>query len=155
MIRMTELTFASDEEAHNIPGFLLWQVSKLWQRHLAHALKDLRLTSTQAVLLGNIVRANQANTHVTQASLSNSTKIDRMTISTVLRTLQKKGLISRASNSRTYQLTATQEGRRVTQHVLQKFMQTHQKFFAPINKDIHQYVQSLQALIKANDIKEV
>jgi hypothetical protein len=42
------------QETQTIAGFLLWQVSKLWQHRLTLALRDLGLASTQAVMLANV-----------------------------------------------------------------------------------------------------
>jgi DNA-binding MarR family transcriptional regulator len=53
------------------------------------------LTHSQFVLLASIYWLSLDNQNVTQILLSNHTKIDPMTTSTVLRTLQTKGLITR------------------------------------------------------------
>ena len=38
-------------EATDSPGFLLWQVTTLWQRRIRQALEPFELTHTQFVLL--------------------------------------------------------------------------------------------------------
>lgn len=72
-------------------GFLLWQVTNLWQRELRKALEKYDLTHSQFVLLASILWLSLKKENVTQVLLSTHTKIDPMTTSTVLRTLQKKG----------------------------------------------------------------
>ena len=144
--------------AENIPGFLLWQVSKLWQRYLNAALKDLKLSSTQAVILGNVVRLTKMGHEATQAQLSQVTKIDTMTTSTALRGLVRKGMVVRHvpnDNRRAYIVTPTKQGERVAITVLQRFAQAHAIFFRAIEEDIDGFAANLQILRRANDIKEV
>ena len=89
----------SVETPEDSPGFLLWQVTNLWQRELKKALEKLDLTHAQFVLLASTLWLSQHQEDVTQVILSSHTKIDPMTTSTVLRTLQKKGLLSRQEHS--------------------------------------------------------
>ena len=67
------------EETETIAGFLLWQVSKLWQQRLTLGLQDLGLPPTQGVLLANALRFTEEGIEVTQSILSKATKVDRMT----------------------------------------------------------------------------
>lgn len=85
----------SIEKAEESTGFLLWQMTNLWQREIKKALKKYELTHSQFVLLASIHWLALDKQSVTQILLSNHTKIDPMTTSTVLRTLQTKGLIKR------------------------------------------------------------
>ena len=85
---MRKIKLKLGNEAENIAGFLLWQVSKLWQRHLTIALQDLKLPSTQAVILSNILRFAEEGAEVTQMRLSKAAKIDRMTTSQALRSVR-------------------------------------------------------------------
>ena len=85
----------SVETPEESSGFLLWQVTSLWQREIRKALEQHDLTHSQFVLLASILWLSSHKQLVTQIVLSNHTKIDPMTTSTVLRTLQKKGLIAR------------------------------------------------------------
>lgn len=153
---MQAVQFDLSEAAENIPGFLLWQVSKLWQRHLNTALKDLKLSSTQAVILGNVVRSTQQGHAVTQIMLSQITKVDRVTASTAIRSLERKGLVSRtvpSANKRAYIVTPTKKGQEVAMEVLQQFMQAHQTFFRSIESNIDNFAANLQTLKQANDKK--
>ncbi len=139
------------ENAERIPGFLLWQVSKLWQRTLNAALKDLELSSTQAVILGNIVRMTGQKRSVTQITLSAVTKIDPMTTSQAIRTLEKKKLIKRIvaeEDRRAFSIQPTTQGVKVTIEALQRIAQAHEEFFRPLDKEINLFSYELQKLIK-------
>lgn len=144
-------------EAEKIPGYLLWQVSKLWQRSLNAALKDLRLSSTQAVILINIPRLNQERKTVTQMLLAEVTKIDRMTLSQSIRTLERNGLIKRITaptNKRAYHVELTPVGSKIAIKAMQRIIAAHGTFFSPISDKTEEYVNLTQQLIKANNIME-
>jgi DNA-binding MarR family transcriptional regulator len=142
------------EDAERIPGFLLWQVSKLWQRELNAALSDLGISGTQAVILGNIVRMKGQGRVATQIALAQITKVDPMTTSQSLRTLERKKLIRRVTSKedrRAVQVLPTAKGTKVTAQALQRFVQAHLKFFEPIKADLDTFAVALQALVKTDD----
>lgn len=89
----------SVEKPEESSGFLLWQVTNLWQREIKKVLEQYGLTHSQFVLLASIHWFGLHNQEVTQVVLSNHTKIDPMTTSMVLRTLLQKGLVQRREHS--------------------------------------------------------
>jgi len=146
-----------DAAAEKIPGYLLWQVSKLWQRQLNAALVDLNLSSTQAVILINVPRLNNEQKTVTQMLLSEVTKVDRMTVSQAIRTLERKGLINRVAaptNRRAYHVKLTETGSNVAAQAIQRIIGAHEAFFKPLAGNTETYVALTQQLIKANNITE-
>jgi len=76
-------------------NYLIWRIFKFWQRGRQKLLGEFGLTSSQMELLVTIYHISKHNTEVTQILLSQKTEIDPMTTSTILRNLQKKGLINR------------------------------------------------------------
>jgi DNA-binding MarR family transcriptional regulator len=141
------------ENAERIPGFLLWQVSKLWQRTLNAALKDLELSSTQAIILGNIVRMTGQKRLVTQITLSAATKVDPMTTSQAIRTLEKKKLIKRVvakDDKRAFSVLPTKQGVQVTLKALQRIAEAHEEFFEPLEQELESFGKELQQLIESN-----
>lgn len=154
---MANVKIDYSENADRIPGFLLWQVSKLWQRCLADALVDLKISSTQAVILGNVVRLSGQNKAVTQIMLSESTKVDPMTISQAIRTLERKKLVKRVaaqSDKRAYHVQATAKGLEVTDQALQRFVAAHEAFFEPLKDDLESFALQLQQLVEASRSSE-
>ncbi len=142
-------------EAETIPGFLLWQVSKLWQRHLTLALQDLRLPSTQAVILANVLRFTEEGRPVTQAVLAGVAKVDRMTASQSLQSLELKGYITRKTSpadKRSNRVVLTSKGRRVALEAIKRFAATHTAFFSPLAGETEAVVSYLQLLIQANEL---
>ena len=117
----------SIEKAEESTGFLLWQVTNLWQREIKKALVKYELTHSQFVLLASIHWLTLDKQNVTQILLSNHTKIDPMTTSTVLRTLQTKGLIKRQeheTDTRAKTVGLTEDGKRI----IKKAVVTVEKF---------------------------
>jgi len=142
-------------EAESIPGFLLWQVSKLWQRHLTIALQDLKLPSTQAVILANVLRFAEEGRPVTQADLADVAKVDRMTASQSLQSLELKGYITRKTSPgdrRTNRVLLTRKGRRIALEAIKRFAATHNAFFSPLAGETDAIVSYLQQLIHANEL---
>ena len=112
-MKRTDFSFDRPEESS---GFLLWQVTNLWQREIKKALEDYGLTHSQYVLLASIHWLTIHKQEVTQIVLSAHTKIDPMTTSTVLKTLQKKGLIQRQehlTDTRAKTVGLTDDGKNV------------------------------------------
>ncbi|NOU47973.1 MAG: MarR family transcriptional regulator, partial [Bacteroidales bacterium] len=112
---MTKNDFIFDKTEES-PGFLLWQVTNLWQREIKKALEKYDLTHSQFVLLASLLWLSKENESVTQITLSFHTKIDPMTTSTVLRTLQKKGLIKRQehlTDTRAKTVKLTTDGQKI------------------------------------------
>jgi DNA-binding MarR family transcriptional regulator len=95
-------------------GFLMWQVSMLWQRKLKNGLDTIGITHAQFLLLASLSYLSSKQNIVSQQDLAKHVRIDKMMTSKILRTLQKKGLLSRKKNkmdtrARTLDLSETGE----------------------------------------------
>jgi DNA-binding MarR family transcriptional regulator len=109
--------FASRPDAS--PGFLLWRTTLRWQRAVAVALKPLGLTHVQFVLLASVwwlsEQAHTPSELPNQAQVAAHAEADVMMTSSVLRTLEARGLVTRApdpADARVKRLAVTDEGRR-------------------------------------------
>ena len=126
------------------PGFLLWQVNNLWQREIRKALIPFNLTHSQFVLMASIHWHQLQKQVVNQVLISRHTKVDTMTTSTVLRGLQKKGLVLRkehGKDSRSNTVELTDAGRKVIKKAVVAVENFDAAFFSMSDK-------SLKALIK-------
>jgi DNA-binding MarR family transcriptional regulator len=103
--------FASAGES---PGFLLWRISNAWQQRQRAALQPLGLTHVQFVLLASLVwLTQQQGTTVTQTDLAEQAQTDLMMTSQVVRALEARGLLTRATSAqdrRARVLSPTAEG---------------------------------------------
>lgn len=79
-------------------GYLIWQILKFWQRGKHRILDEFGITASQLEVMGAIYHLGKGDKEVTQIILSQETNIDPMTVSTILRNLQKKGLIDRTES---------------------------------------------------------
>jgi DNA-binding MarR family transcriptional regulator len=137
------------EKAEDSSGFLLWQVTNLWQREIKKALEKFDLTHSQFVLLASTHWLTLAKQDVTQILLSSHTKIDPMTTSTVLRTLQTKGLLKRQEHSkdtRAKTVALTDNGIKIVKQAVKTVEQFDDTFFQSLGnktKDFNKYLLTL------------
>jgi DNA-binding MarR family transcriptional regulator len=144
----TDFSFDKPEES---TGFLLWQVTNLWQREIKKALEKYELTHSQFVLLANILWLTLGKQNVTQILLSNQTKIDPMTTSIVLRTLQTKGLIKRKeheTDTRAKSVELTKTGLKTIKQAIKKVEQFDKQFFGSLDKQTQEFNDKLTTLLE-------
>ena len=131
-------TFSVDK-AEDSTGFLLWQLTNLWQREIRKALEPFDLTHSQYVLLASTHWLSLQQQEVTQILLSQHTKIDPMTTSTVLRTLQAKALLRRrehSSDSRAKSVALTPEGLEIVKQAVVAVEQFDRDFFSRLGAEL-------------------
>lgn len=120
-------------------GYLIWRITKYWQRGKHKSLDEFGLTASQLEILGAIHHLSCIDeVEVTQIILSQKADIDPMTTSTILRNLQRKGLISRKeskTDTRARIVELTDLGRGVSLKALSKIEQIQNKIFANIDKE--------------------
>jgi DNA-binding MarR family transcriptional regulator len=141
----------SVEKAEESSGFLLWQVTNLWQREIRKALVQYGLTHSQFVLMASIHWLTLHKVEVTQIVLSNHTKIDPMTTSTVLRTLQQKGLLQRRehiTDTRAKTVGLTDEGKKIIKKAVITVEKFDTKFFSTLGNKNLELNKNLLILLK-------
>lgn len=92
---------------------LMWKASKLLAKRKKVILDEFELTCSQFDILAAIVYTTQHNQEVIQIELAENANIDPMTTSTILRNLEKRGLISRERgliNTRTVEVEISESG---------------------------------------------
>jgi len=142
----------SVKAAEDSSGFLLWQVTTLWQRGIKKALDSIDITHPQFVLLASLLWLSKQKESVTQIDLSQHSKIDPMTTSTVIRTLERKELIERQehhTDTRAKAITLTAGGLKVTRqaiHIIEKF---DTAFFSSLGHKIKDFNSGLLVLLHA------
>lgn len=148
-MKSTDNTFSVDKPEDS-SGFLLWQVTNLWQREIKKALEEYGLTHSQFVLMTSIHWLILHKQEVTQIILSANTKIDPMTTSTVLRTLQQKGLIQRqehATDTRAKTVELTEQGKEIVKKAIVTVEEFDRRFFATLGEQTSQFNSQLSALL--------
>lgn len=145
-----EFEFGKEEES---PDFLLWQVYSQWQRGKNKELEKHDLTSSQLTLLASIYWLTQNKKEVTQILLSKTANIDRMTTSTVLRTLQAKEYVIRVEHpvdTRAKTVTLSARGKKITVAALEDVSKYNKKYFSALETSIKAFNKSLSILLIKN-----
>ena len=132
-------------------GFLLWQVTALWQREIRKALEKYDITHSQFVLLASIYWLSMHDQEITQIVLSSHTKIDPMTTSQVLRTLQTKKLLQRKehhTDTRAKMVELTEEGKKIIKQAVKTVEKFDDDFFKPLGDKTNDFNKKLILLLK-------
>lgn len=142
-------TFSFDKPEEST-GFLLWQVTNLWQREIKKALVPYDITHSQFVLMASIHWLTLEKKEVTQIMLSMHTKIDPMTTSTVLRTLLQKNMVSRQehqTDTRAKTVSLTENGKKIIKDAVVTVEQFDHNFFSALEKKLQGFNQNLLKLL--------
>ena len=134
------------EKPEDSPGFLLWQVTNLWQREIKKSLEYYDLTHPQFVILASTYWFELKNIEPTQIFLSNHSKIDPMTTSTILKNLEKKSYIVRTNSTvdtRAKLIKLTKIGREKTRVAVKKIDEI---FFSRLGAQKNTMIKLLELL---------
>ena len=149
---MSEIKFKFNKPDDS-PGFLLWQLTMLWQRKIKKVLDDLDLTHTQFVLLASLAWLEKEQELISQADIAAQSRTDRMMVSKIMQTLQAKGLINRhhhKTDTRLKSVTLTPVGRSVMQKALSLVERTDIDFFSVLGNRSGSFIYGMNTLIKQN-----
>jgi MarR family transcriptional regulator, organic hydroperoxide resistance regulator len=152
-MKSVDNTFSVDKPEDS-SGFLLWQVTNLWQREIKKALEPYGLTHSQFVLMASIHWLALHKVDVTQIVLSTHTKIDPMTTSTVLRTLQQRGFIQRQEHStdtRAKTVAMTDEGKKIIKKAVVTVEKFDHQFFSTLGAKVGDLNKYLLALLRQQE----
>lgn len=154
MPKKIEFHFKKPEDS---PGYLLGQLTMLWQRKQKRVLDPLDLTHTQFVLLCALAWLSRENDKVTQVDIANQGNADRMMVSKVLRTLEEKKFITRhehPTDTRAKTIKLTPDGERVLQKAIICVETVDLDFFNKLGAGLKTFNSTMAALIEQNN-KEI
>ncbi len=123
-------------QAEESPGYLLWMVSTAWRRKLEEALATLDLTHTQFVLLASIGFLTKRGKTVSQIELAQHANLHAAMTSQVIRTLQKKGLITRVhqpGDERSKHAALTAAGAALVEKAVPHVEAIDTEYFSPLS----------------------
>jgi len=132
------------------PSYYLLQVLTKLQRNLKGDLADLDLTNTQFKLLMGLVVLTKEGKVFTQTGLANFLKLDKMMVSDVLRTLERKGYVIRVNNpkdKRAKSLLVTEKGLKTAEKALEEALTIDDKFFSTLGDDREEFIRILKKLL--------
>ncbi len=132
------------------PGYVLWRVANRWQREQRNALQPLGLTHTQFVVLA-VASWFEEKEALTQIRLSQLTGSDTMTVSQVVRVLEKAGYLARIAHptdTRSKVIRVTKTGRELAEHAVQVVEATDKQFFLPLGDNGHALMTLFNKLLR-------
>jgi DNA-binding MarR family transcriptional regulator len=150
MPKEIEFRFKSPNDS---PGYLLGQLTMLWQRKQKKVLDPLDLTQTQFVLLAALGWLSKKNNAVTQVDIANQSNADRMMVSKVLRTLEEKGFITRQeheTDTRAKTIRLTSAGGLVLQKAIIEIENADLHFFGALDTKLPTFNKNMVQLIEKN-----
>ncbi|MDQ6839506.1 MAG: MarR family transcriptional regulator [Actinomycetota bacterium] len=130
---------------------MLWRVNNTWQAAQRAALQPFDLTHVQFVLLASLTWL-RSDVPITQRDLADHVHTDPMMTSQVLRVLETKGLIRRASHPsdrRARALTATRQGAALANAANAAVETTDRMFFGQLQADLPHFTDLLRRLTAA------
>lgn len=135
------------QKAEESPGFLLWRVSTSWRRSIESALKPLKLTHPQFVVLATIGYLTKGGRSITQREIGLHAGLDANTTSQILQGLSLKGLIDRRSiDERSKSSSLTKAGEALLAKALPLVEETDRGFFSLVNLHSESAMQALHKL---------
>src|SRR5690606_6715230 len=135
------------------PGYLLANLTLLWQRKQKKTLDPLNLTHTQFVLLASLGWLSRENEFVTQVDIANRGNADRMMVSKVLRTLENKEFIKRQehpTDTRAKIIQLTEKGAIILQKALVEVENSDIDFFSVIGNNLDLFNKNMIELAQKN-----
>jgi len=129
-------------------GYLLWQAANLWQRQMRAVLAPHNITPVQFLLLSGLHELAGAGP-VKQADLARHCNTDPMMTSQVVRTLEKAGLVRRASHDgdgRAVALVLTESGATLMDRAAADMREADSRFHEPLAEYGDAFADALQML---------
>lgn len=150
MSQQIEFQFKSPQDS---PGYLLGQLTMLWQRKQKRILDPLDLTHTQFVLLCALAWLSRESDQVTQVDIATQSNADTMMVSKVLRTLEEKQFITRhehPTDTRAKTIRLTPNGEAVLQTAIVCVETADLAFFQQLGPELKAFNSTMVALIEQN-----
>jgi DNA-binding MarR family transcriptional regulator len=121
------------EKPEDSPGFLLWQTTMTWQRHIKKALEVYDITHPQFVIMALLMWFEAHHYDTTQILIANWSKLDKMTVSTSLKKLVLLGYVNRMeheTDTRAKSVSLTSTGEELIRKLVPIVEGIDAKFFA-------------------------
>jgi len=133
---------------------LIGHVFKLWMRSKKQILDEFGLTGPQYEVISALYYLSNIKKEVIQIDLSEETGIDPMTISTILRNLEKNNIITRVRgtiNTRVIYVELTETGKKVYDLAFSKMVTCCNNLY----RDIDEKNLTLQLLVLSNELNKL
>ncbi|MGM8363326.1 SRPBCC domain-containing protein [Flavobacterium sp. ARAG 55.4] len=153
MYSYNDFQFRDDVDS---PDYFMWHVFSDWQNKKNKIINNFDITSPQMTVLTAIYWLIQHKQEPIQIAIADAAKMDKMTTSTVLRTLEKKGLVSRAEqekDTRAKVVSLTQVGLETTVKSLKQVNDFNVNYFSALGDSKVTFIHLLQQILKINNMQ--
>lgn len=147
---MVDFNSKYSNNANDSTGLMFIKVYNKWHRLIKKELDNLSITHPQYVVLASLNYLNHQHDEVRQIDISSFSDIDTVTVSDILKLLEKKELIERKSSqhdSRAKVVYLTTQGLDVTKKATQIIEKIDLDFFGSLNTEQTNFLSLLQKLI--------
>ncbi|MCP1225068.1 MarR family winged helix-turn-helix transcriptional regulator [Sebaldella sp. S0638] len=135
-------------------GLVFWRVSVLWQRKVKESLNQLGITHTQFVILATVQELSENSIIATQKEISDFSSVDVMTVSSVLRLLEKNGYLERKphpKDTRANIIIITPKGVETIHTAIPLVENIDENFFFENDEENQHFLELLSELKKNNE----
>ncbi|WP_433946745.1 MarR family winged helix-turn-helix transcriptional regulator [Paenibacillus sp. SN-8-1] len=132
-------------------GLLFVKTYNKWHGRIKSALSNLGITHPQFVVLSTLNYLSQFEKHITQAKISSVSEIDVMTVSQILRTLERNEFVSRKQSpidSRANSIEIGQKGLEIISKAIPIVESIDSEFFGTLGSELAQFKDSLRKLVE-------
>ena len=119
------------------PGYLFWKAFHAWQRTMRASLDPLGITQVQYSILATASYLASASDAVSQQDVANQLSMDKMMVSSVVKTLETRGLIQRKpskTDGRAFRLEVTRQARELLMLATPAAESVDEAFFGALAK---------------------
>lgn len=137
-----------DSSDHSI-GFSFIRVYNIWHRQIKTALAKIGLTHPQFVVIASLGYLAQFDQEITQVNIAGTSDIDVMTVSTIIKNLEKKQLVKRTASikdTRAKSVQLTTEGAEIMIKAMEIVEEIDQQFFGQLGNEQADFNQLLHRL---------
>jgi DNA-binding MarR family transcriptional regulator len=131
-------------------GLSFVKVYNTWHRKIKEQLKTLNLTHPQYIVLASLGYLAQHQQEVNQVDLARQSEIDVMTVSTIVKNLEKQHLIIRQpslQDTRAKVVTITEKGQIILNQALPLVESIDTNFFGSLGEQADLFNQMLLKLV--------
>lgn len=151
---MSNPSFGFDQPEDS-PGYLLWQVTMMWQREIRTALESHNISHAQFVIMATLLWFDSQKVDITQVLIAHHTKLDKMTVSKSLKTLTLLDFVNRIeseTDTRAKNVTLTSKGKDILNLLIPLVENIDSKFFnTGSNTEKNNFTHFLRKIITKNN----
>ncbi|MEJ2680102.1 MAG: MarR family winged helix-turn-helix transcriptional regulator [Gammaproteobacteria bacterium] len=140
----------SYENPENSPGYLLGRASTIWHQAIKSRLDPLNINLSCFSILAAILWHEEQGNEVRQSNLIQLTKLDKMTVSKSIRSIEKTGFITRREDpcdARARVIKLTAKGRRFSKEAVRCVEEEDKIFFSTLNQKNQDLLKSVLKIL--------